>query len=209
RRPLPPEPELGGDRPMAEKLLAIQSYIEELEYNHTGQRFFPRRRHCNFRHVTSTARDIVKESFPVQCVEAVFLAGFFTAGLKDVERFPLTFQSEVEGRSFGHIVLACTYQVRSAVSPGAAGKWGALGTSRQKCLMYKEPCHASLSALVEDFAHGYESCWHRVVRVSVGLPLPHDVNSEAPVKWRAMDVPLGAMSWNEAAERLDRCRVGP
>lgn len=53
-------------------------------YNYTGQTFFVKKKDRGFRHVTSTAKLIIREALPIQCVEAVYLGAFFTAGMSEV-----------------------------------------------------------------------------------------------------------------------------
>lgn len=36
-----------------------------------------------FRHVTSTAKLVIREALPIQCVEAVFVGAYLTAGMKE------------------------------------------------------------------------------------------------------------------------------
>ena len=44
--------------------------------------------------------------------------------------------------------------------------------------------HASLSELIADFRESYAENWHCLEQVWVGFPLPHDVSSNVPVKWK-------------------------
>jgi Vasohibin len=54
-------------------------------------------------------------------MQATFLGAYLTCDLAEIERWPISFRSVLEGHEYRHIVLA----VR------AAGKWGALGISRR------------------------------------------------------------------------------
>ena len=74
---------------------------------------------------------MMRDALPIQCVEAVFLAAFLTAGLEELDRYPISFKSVVDGHTYRHIVLA--------VKQG--GKWGAVGISRRTSLMFKEMKH--------------------------------------------------------------------
>ena len=51
----------------------------------------------------------MKEALPIQCLEAVFLGCYLTAGMKEVQRIPVSFKSEVDGHIFRHIVLVLHY----------------------------------------------------------------------------------------------------
>jgi hypothetical protein len=84
RRPIPQPPILNPKTPMRLKLQAIQQFIKCFEYNHTGTSYFKKRRDRGSHHVMLTAKEIIREALPIQCVEAVFLALFLTAGMRDV-----------------------------------------------------------------------------------------------------------------------------
>ncbi|CAM9250639.1 unnamed protein product, partial [Choristocarpus tenellus] len=177
-----------------ERLRLIQKYISSLEYNYTGNSFFVKRKDRGFRHVTSTAKLIVREALPIQCVEAVFLGAYLTTDMKEVVRFPVCFKSMVDGQVFRHIILA----VRSG------NKWGALGISRRETLMYKDLRHTSFSGLLEDFRLSYARNWHKLEHVCVGFPFPHDVSSNLPIKWKVMLAHVGEdQDWATAAANLD------
>lgn len=53
-------------------------------YNYTGEAFFVKKKDRGFRHVTSTAKLVIREALPIQCVEAVFVGAYLTAGMKEV-----------------------------------------------------------------------------------------------------------------------------
>ena len=72
-----------------------------------------------------------------------------------------------------HIVLAVRH-------PGT-GQWGALGLSRRAELMDKPLTHASLADLLADYIASYQKWWHTVLRMRVGLPVPHDVMYDGQV----------------------------
>jgi hypothetical protein len=62
----------------------IQQFILQFEYNHTGIVFFATKRKRGMKHLVYTAKLIMKEALPIQCVEAVFLAVHLTNGIKSV-----------------------------------------------------------------------------------------------------------------------------
>lgn len=66
------------------KLVAISQYIAAFEYNHTGKSYFNLRRDRGLKHITTTAKEIMREALPIQCVEAVFLAFLLTAEMLEV-----------------------------------------------------------------------------------------------------------------------------
>lgn len=55
-------------------------------YNYTGEEFFVKKKDRGFRHVTSTAKLIIREALPIQCVEAVFVGAYLTADMVQVKR---------------------------------------------------------------------------------------------------------------------------
>ena len=194
RPPYPERPVFTAKMSVRARLVAVQQFINAFEYNHTGANYFTKRRDRGLKHVSLTAKDIIREALPIQCVEAVFLACYLTAEMKEIERFPLSFKSNMGGRMYRHIVLAVEHQ----------GKWGALGISRRDTLMYKELKFSSLSALVLHFKDSYAGCCHELVKVYVGLPFAHDVFSSVPVKWRVLRASLQATNSEQVAAALDR-----
>ena len=47
--------------------------------------------------------------------------------------------------------------------------------------MNKPLTHASLADLLEDFIASYKLWWHTVLRIRIGLPVPHDVMYDGQV----------------------------
>ncbi|KAG5179428.1 Vasohibin-domain-containing protein [Tribonema minus] len=172
--PEPPCSLATGRLPLRDKLKQLQKYIEAFEYNHTGKCYYSTKKFRGFAHVANVAQDIMREALPIQCVEATFLGAYLTCDLRDVERYPLSFKSALEGHEHRHIVLAVT----------SGGKWGALGISRRDCLAYKELKYSSLGALVAEFAAAYTSCWHQLQAIYLGLPLPRNPSCNAPIRWK-------------------------
>ena len=204
-----PRPERRGSPSAGQKLAAVTKFINSFEYNHTGANYYasnpaslpfrsgsrsagPRvlrlgagtspqvmKRDRGLKHVMYTAKEIMREALPIQCVEAVFLGIHLTAEIEELERIPVSFKSKVDGSSYRHIVLA--------VRDREATTWGALGISRRRTLQHKECVYPSLSALVEEFKDSYERCDHALVKVYAGLPLPPGLHSSDPVKWRVLN----------------------
>jgi len=176
--PMPKRPNLKSGTTKS-KLQALSRYIHAFEYNHTGKNYFKMSRDRGLKHVHFTAREIIREALPIQCVEAVFLAVHLTAELDCLDlRVPLSFKSKCGEAHYRHIVLA----VRDA----STGKWGSLGISRRKVLAYKEPTFESLSTLVLDFQLSYKQCDHDLVKIYLGLPFPSGLHSVDPIKWRVL-----------------------
>ena len=60
-----------------------------------GQQFFDVRKKRPIAKIMNTAKKIIRDCMPIRCVEAVFLALYVTAGIKKLNRFPLSFKTEV------------------------------------------------------------------------------------------------------------------
>lgn len=202
RRPMPQVPtSISRMTNLRPRVVAIQQFIKSFEYNHTGTCYIKKKRDRGVKHVMFTAKEIVREGLPIQCVEAVFLGIYLTTGMSELTRYPLSFKSSVKDQSFRHIVLAVQYQ----------NKWGALGISRQDTLMYKDMSYGSLSDLVLEYKQSYEACQHTLDRVYVGLPFLHEgASSDGPIKWRALRLNMEDRTWEDVAECLDRySKEGP
>ena len=72
---------------MSRRLYAIQRYISAFEYNFTGRTFVSLRRDKGMRHLVYTAKVLMRECLPIQCVEALFIGVHLTNGFTDVSRF--------------------------------------------------------------------------------------------------------------------------
>lgn len=150
-------------------------------YNYTGTLFFDVNKNRSFKSIVSTAKDIMKEALPIQCLEAVFLGAFLTAGIPDLDRFPVSFKSTTGSTVHRHIILAVRHQ--QSAQP-LQSKWGALGLSRAGSLMDKDLKFQSLSELVQDYCREFERVYHKVVKVYIGFPFSHDIHSSEKVDWR-------------------------
>ena len=177
-RTLPPPPvvkvpAMTGD--VHADVTAIQSFISSFEYNYSGTPFVPLKKSRSLLYVHKIAQDIIRIGLPIQCVEATFLGCHLTAGMKGVDRVPLSFKSKCQGAIHRHMVLAVRYN----------NNWGALGISRRGNLMFKDLKYSSLAELVLDFDQAYRKSYHNLLTAYVGLPFSHDISKDNPVKWRA------------------------
>jgi len=177
-RPMAERPLLKASLPASVKLDRISRYILSFEYNHTGRAYFQLKRDRGVKHISTTAKEIMREALPIQCVEAVFLAFFLTAGSTEFERYPLSFKTRTKTKSYRHIVLAAHHLPTMT--------WGALGLSRRKDLMQKDVRFKTLADLVRDYETCYLAINHTLLKVYVGLPFPHDTHSDESVKWRVL-----------------------
>ena len=153
--------------------LPRRRYIEKLSYNFTGVNYFDIRKNRPMTRILETARDITRQALPIKCVEAVFLATYLTQGLRELERIPVSFKSQVDGNVYKHIILAVKHN----------SKWGAVGLSRRRELYFKEMVYDSLAELFYEFKRSYERVFHTLKRVKVGLPMTHDALAGEPVCW--------------------------
>ena len=74
---------------------------------------------------------------------------------------------------YRHIVLAVRHP--------ETGRWGALGLSRRAELMDKPLIYSSLADLLAAYVASYKQWWHAVLRIRIGLPVPHEVMYDGQV----------------------------
>lgn len=198
--PSPPDlPIYAGEnihKSAAEKLDEIQKYIEEFEYNYSGKPFFRMWRNGGSFHIKSVANEIMTTGLPIQCVEAVFIAALLTSEMEDIIRIPLNFKSKFKGDSVHrHIVMVVK----------ANGKWGAVGLSRRRSLMYKPLSFSSLYALIIEFKASYNSVLHSMDAVYLGLPLPRDFSLvDRKVTWKHLKINIRLNNLNKVEQTLEQ-----
>ncbi|KAF0715401.1 hypothetical protein AaE_011341 [Aphanomyces astaci] len=161
-------------------MAAIQTYMNALEYNYTGKMYFDVSKNRSHKSIYGTAKDIIHDALPIQCLEAVFLAAYLTAGGPEyegatfnhqIDRIPISFKTSSGGTTFRHIVLAIKHQ--------------------------------SLSDLVGNFVEQYTAVCHDVIKVYVGFPFSHDIHSTERVEWRVLNIKLSIHPWDNVAAQLD------
>jgi tubulinyl-Tyr carboxypeptidase len=180
----------------AQKLHAIQRYINSFSYNHTKWGFFnTTKKGRTLRQIMDTAKEIMDQSLPIKCLEATMLGMFLTRKL-DVWRFPLRFNTRLAGETFLHIVLA--------IKCKKTGKFGALGMSRRNTLAYKELKFDTLADLVADYRHHYHEVAHTMRKVYVGLPVGEKTFSHERLYWHFLIMHLCKRDWDEAAPVLEK-----
>ena len=178
RPPYPTLPNMNAPAPMSAKIAAVQAYIEKLSYNFTGVNYFDVRKHRPMGRILETGREVTRQALPIKCVEAVFVAAYLTQGLKEIERVPFSFRSQIDGVTYKHIVLAVKHN----------SKWGSVGLSRRRELYYKDLVYDSLAELLLEYKRSYERVFHTLRRVKVGLPLPHEVHAGEIICWSYVSV---------------------
>eukprot|EP00899_Mesostigma_viride_P009676 jgi/Mesvir1/1870/Mv22906-RA.3 len=170
-----------------------KQYICAFQYNHTGKQYFNVRKNRSLAKIMDTSKQVVRDALPIKCIEAVFLALFLTAGMEELDRFPIGFKTRIDGQVFKHIILAVRHK----------DKWGALGLSRNADLMFKDLVFDSLSALLTDYRESYEKWWHKVLVIRMGLPVEHSLNSYNQVCWRYLCVKPALQSWEQTCADVD------
>lgn len=194
KKSYPKEPQFKPGTSAETRLQVLQRFISSFEYNHTTEKFFQIRKDLGMKRIISTAKDVINESLPIKCIEAVFLACYLTRNMEDLVRIPVRFQTKLEnGNIYRHIIMAV----------GNQGKWGALGLSRKSTLMYKDLDYKSLSALILDYKSSYEECGHSIDHVGLGLPFAHEIHSMLPIHWRALMLRTNNANWTKVTESID------
>ncbi|XP_030628696.1 tubulinyl-Tyr carboxypeptidase 2 isoform X1 [Chanos chanos] len=175
--PKPPVPCVPNYKPsmsVPDWLHAVQNYMKTLQYNHTGTQFFEIRKSRPLCGLMETAREMIRESLPIKCLEAVILGIYLTNGLTSLERFPISFKTQFSGHCFHHVVLGVYCN----------GRYGTLGMSRRADLMDKALMFRTLSELVFDFEDSYRRYQHTIKKVKIGLYVPHDPHVFQPIEWK-------------------------
>ena len=195
----PPRPvlPLGMDKlPLKLRLRAVQGYITALQYNHTGEQYFSINKQRPLGRVMDTAKQIMRDGLPIKCVEAVFLGLHLTMGWKEIDRIPVSFKTQVGGKHVHrHIVLL----VRCRQS----GTFGALGISRRNELACADLEHPSITSVLTRFKEAYETWWHAILKVRLGLPVDHDPLSSTPICWRHCCITVAGKTWKEACKGFE------
>ncbi|XP_070569626.1 tubulinyl-Tyr carboxypeptidase 1-like [Ptychodera flava] len=191
---IPSVPVLHGGMTVADKLEAVQNFMCELQYNHTGTQFFEIKKNRPLTGLVDSAKEMIRESLPIKCLEAVILAIHLTNGISGLERFPISFKTQFLGNYHRHVVLGVYY----------AGKYGALGMSRRDDLMYKSLSFKSLTDVVIDFEDSYQRYWHSVKKVKIGLPVSHDPHSYETINWKYLSLNMRRLSRDELRKEVER-----
>ncbi|XP_076873398.1 tubulinyl-Tyr carboxypeptidase 2 isoform X2 [Brachyhypopomus gauderio] len=173
-KPVPSVPNFKPSTSVPDWLHAVQNYMKNLQYNHTGTQFFEIRKTRPLCGLMETAREMIRESLPIKCLEAVILGIYLTNGLASVERFPISFRTQFSGHHFHHVVLGLYCN----------GRYGTLGMSRRADLMDKTLSYRTLSELVFEFEDSYRRYQHSVKKVKIGLYVPHNPHVFQPIEWK-------------------------
>uniref|UniRef100_A0A803XR78 Vasohibin 1 n=1 Tax=Meleagris gallopavo TaxID=9103 RepID=A0A803XR78_MELGA len=192
--PIPSVPAFQPSTPIPERLEAVQRYIRELQYNHTGTQFFEIKKSRPLTGLMDLAKEMTKEALPIKCLEAVILGIYLTNNMTTLDRFPISFKTHFSGNYFRHIVLGVNF----------GGRYGALGISRREELMYKAPVFRTLSELIFDFEEAYRRCWHTLKKVKLGHCVSHDPHSVEQIEWKHSILDLDKLSREDFRKELER-----
>lgn len=177
-----------------QRLEAIQKYIRELQYNHTGTQFFEIKKSRPLTALMDIAKEMTREALPIKCLEAVILGIYLTNSMPGVERFPLSFQSHFSGNHFHHIVLGVH----------SGGRFGALGMSRREDLMFKPLEFKTLMDLVQEYEGAYRGYWHTLRKVRIGQYVSHDPHSVEQIEWKHSILDVDKLTKEELRKELER-----
>lgn len=136
------------------------------------------------------------ESLPIKCFEAFLLAIYLTTGILGLDRFNISFKTSFNSTIYRHVVLGLKF----------GSNYGAIGLSRRSNLAYK-PLNGQydrLSLLIDDFVRSYRSLGHQILRISIGLPVVHDLRSFLTINWQALVIEPEEKSKNHYDRELDR-----
>ena len=91
---------------MSRRLCAIQRYISAFEYNYTGRTYVPLRRDKGMRHLVYSAKVLMRECLPIQCVEALFIGVQLTNGVEEVSLYwKILIQLKADANRFSFLVI--------------------------------------------------------------------------------------------------------
>ncbi|KAJ8290446.1 hypothetical protein GJAV_G00012990 [Gymnothorax javanicus] len=192
--PIPSVPTYQPATTVPHRLEAIQRYIRDLQYNHTGTQFFEIKKSRPLTALMDIAKEMIRESLPIKCLEAVILGIYLTNNTLGVERFPLSFKTQFSGNHFRHIVLGVH----------SGGRFGALGMSRREDLMFKPLEFRTLADLVQEFEGAYRGYWHTLRKVKIGQYVSHDPHSVEQIDWKHSILDLDKLSRDELRRELER-----
>ncbi|XP_068195089.1 tubulinyl-Tyr carboxypeptidase 1 isoform X2 [Antennarius striatus] len=192
--PVPSVPTYQPSATIPQRLEAIQKYIRELQYNHTGTQFFEIKKNRPLTALMDVAKEMTREALPIKCLEAVILGIYLTNNMPGVERFPLSFQSRFSGNHLHHIVLGVH----------SGGRFGALGISRRKNLMFKPLELRTLMDLVQEFEGAYRGYYHTLRKLRIGQYVSHDPHSVEQIEWKHSILDLEKLTKEELRKELDR-----
>jgi hypothetical protein len=192
--PVPSPPNFGCSMGISLKLELVQKYLCELKYNHTGTQFFEIRKDRPLCGLMESAKDMIRESLPIKCLEATILALHLTNGITGLQRFALGFKTKINKAWLSHVVLGMYYN----------GKFGALGLSRREDLMYKPLMFTSLYDLIENYKTCYNKYFHVLKKVKISYPITHDPHSYERINWKYLTLSMDKITTEQKVKSMEQ-----
>jgi hypothetical protein len=155
-------------------LARIQQYFNQLGYHRQGEPKIRVLTNMSVKHQIETARSLIKAGEPIKCLHALVLAIHLTNCSNHIERFPINFKSDFNGKEYKHVVLG-VYMY---------GLFGALGISRDPGLQDKPIAYPRLLDLILDYQRCYSESGHILREVKIGGVITHDPHSCEPINWK-------------------------
>nr|XP_054386843.1 tubulinyl-Tyr carboxypeptidase 1 isoform X1 [Pongo abelii] len=223
--PIPSVPTFQPSTPVPERLEAVQRYIRELQYNHTGTQFFEIKKSRPLTGLMDLAKEMTKEALPIKCLEAVILGISLRHSARRGSHVLSSPHSEpLQGRAVHFSSLYLTnsmptlerfpisfktyfsgnYFRHIVLGVNFSGRYGALGMSRREDLMYKPPAFRTLSELVLDFEAAYGRCWHVLKKVKLGQSVSHDPHSVEQIEWKHSVLDVERLGRDDFRKELER-----
>lgn len=190
----------GSNRYLAAYVEKCQFYMFSLKYNHTGMQFYDIAKSRSLTRLMEVAKAMIKYALPIKCLEAVILGVHLTNDCPtDLVRFTLSFKSKHLASKTSH------YHVLLGIYVHRIG-YGCIGMSRKRELAFKslDGRYQSLEDLIFDIKASYETCGHRLKRVSFGLPIIHDSCSLEAIDWKTLIIDAPKGSYLEHADMQKR-----
>ena len=194
RAVMPTLPQTNAAKTASDNLDGIQRYLNQLQYNHTGMQFFEIKKYRPISGLMDVAREMIKESLPIKCLEAVILSIYLSPGIPGLDRFTISFKSKFGKNIHRHVVLGLCH----------GSHYGALGLSRREELMYKPLEFKSLAGLILDYKQSYEKCNHVLKKVKFSSPIVQDLRSCKQINWKYFTLPICKMDDDKIKITLDR-----
>ena len=63
--------------------------------------------------------------------------------------------------------------------------------------------HANITSVLTSFKDAYETWWHAILKVRLGLPVDHDPLSTTPICWRHCCITVAGKTWEEACRGFE------
>ena len=191
---IPQQPIFLNNMNAIDKIKAVQKYLNQLQYNHTGTQFYEVKMNRSISRLFDVAKNIINFPLPIKCLEAVVVALYLTASISNISRFTIRFKSHFGKTTHRHIVLGICHN----------SKYGALGLSRRDILMDKPVKYNSLSQLILNFKQCYAECCHQLKKVKISATITTDLHSCDQIHWNHYVLSIGKLTDEETKCSLEK-----